>query len=187
MIEITGNMWQPNTYEHIDGTPANITPDAICITTNGFIKRNNEAVMGRGCAKQAADMFPRLKKSFGTKMRKEGNFPHVIYKTDTYDLISFPVKPEAAMYGNGAHVIKRYKGKFKRKDIVPGWMCTAETDIIERSCKLLNTLVDFQEYKVIVLPRPGCGAGELKWTNVKPILEKHLDNRFYCVTYRKKD
>lgn len=38
--EVVGNMWA-------------IPADAYCITTNGFVKKNGEAVMGAGCAKEA--------------------------------------------------------------------------------------------------------------------------------------
>jgi len=34
--------------------------DARVITTNGFVKNNGEAVMGRGCAREAARKYPRL-------------------------------------------------------------------------------------------------------------------------------
>ena len=45
MIEIHGNLWQlPATWRGI--------------TTNGFVRKNGTAVMGRGCAREAATRFP---------------------------------------------------------------------------------------------------------------------------------
>jgi len=32
----------------------------------------------------------------------------------------------------------------------------------------------------IFLPRPGCGAGELEWKDVKPLLEVLPDKYFVC-------
>lgn len=184
MIEIYGNLWKPETYRYADGTPTNIVPDAICITTNGFVKKNGEAVMGRGCAAEAAKRFKGLKASFGKKMRKEGNFPHIIAQAEEFDLLSFPVKPVSSMCRHDkANVVRHMQNKFNRKDIVPGWACVAELDIIARSARLIRTLVDFKEYKAVVLPRPGCGAGELNWKQVKPVLNEYLDSRYYCITF----
>ena len=44
MKEITGNLFDQ-------------TADAICITTNGFVKDNGRCVAGRGCAKMAKDRW----------------------------------------------------------------------------------------------------------------------------------
>jgi hypothetical protein len=36
----------------------------------------------------------------------------------------------------------------------------------------------------VVLPRPGCGAGELDWTRfVRPALTALLDDRFVAITF----
>ncbi|MCZ2224447.1 MAG: hypothetical protein LC122_12560 [Chitinophagales bacterium] len=47
MIEVIGNLFD---FVNI--------ADAICITTNGIVKSNQEAVMGAGIALQAAEKFP---------------------------------------------------------------------------------------------------------------------------------
>lgn len=44
--------------------------DALIITTNGFTKTNGEAVMGRGIAKQIADLMPEIPK----KIRRNVTF-----------------------------------------------------------------------------------------------------------------
>lgn len=50
--------------------------DAACITTNGFIKANGEAVMGRGCALEAAQAFPNVPKLLGALITSKGNRVH---------------------------------------------------------------------------------------------------------------
>lgn len=79
MIEIIGNAWS---YYGQDKT-------IICITTNGFLKQNGEAVMGRGIAFQAAHYFPEMPELLGEHIRKHGNVPTIFEK---YKLITFPVK-----------------------------------------------------------------------------------------------
>jgi hypothetical protein len=62
MREITGNLWD----YHDDGW-------WIAITTNGFIRRDGTAVMGRGCAAQAAKRYPALPRRLGTRLQTDGN------------------------------------------------------------------------------------------------------------------
>lgn len=63
--------------------------DVIIITTNGTVKKDGCAVMGRGIARQAADRFPTLPRMLGQEIARRGNrvhtFPH-------FNLITFPVK-----------------------------------------------------------------------------------------------
>lgn len=74
MIEVTGNLWD---------YPA----DVRIITTNGTIKKDGSCVMGRGCAKEAADRYPDFPKLLGKAIKQGGNNPHVIE-----GIITFPVK-----------------------------------------------------------------------------------------------
>ena len=60
----------------------------LAITTNGFIKKDGRAVMGRGIAKQANEKYPGLDKLLGTKIRELGNRVNLL----TASLVSFPVK-----------------------------------------------------------------------------------------------
>lgn len=60
MKEATGDLW---TF------PA----DWRVITTNGFVKKNGECVMGRGCAKEATLRYPRIAKELGNFITLYGN------------------------------------------------------------------------------------------------------------------
>jgi len=193
MIEIKGNLFNPSSYmyDNSHAGPRDVPPDAVCITTNGFIKSNGEAVMGRGCAKQANDRWPGLSLDLAHLMKTNGN---VTQKIDTVPLdgrriplIAFPVKPITEPY-NGTNVVRHMRNQFAHRmsvgiSKVPGWACLANIPLIRKSAKELVELTDSQAWEMVVLPRPGCGAGELSWEDVKPILEEILDNRFYCITY----
>lgn len=151
MIEVRGNLW---TY------PA----DVRVITTNGFVKKNGEAVMGKGCALEAAQKWPSLPRDLGTLLKSRGNHVFLLgapTKEKPYALYSFPVKHK--------------------------WTEKADIDLIRRSAndllEVLDPLYPNDEGNVFVLPRPGCGNGQLKWEDVKPILEPILDDRFHVITF----
>jgi len=71
-----GNLW---TY------PA----DWRIVTTNGIVKKNGEAVMGAGIAKQAALRFPRLPTMLGDYLKKRGNHVGIF---EEFKIITFPTK-----------------------------------------------------------------------------------------------
>ena len=126
----------------------------IVVTTNPIIAygRNprGEVVMGRGIARQTRDKFPGFAERFAEDIRARGN--HVFAYPDVR-IITFPVKSH--------------------------WRDAAELPLIERSCQELVELVGKQlPGKEVYLPRPGCSNGRLAWSDVKPILQKCLDDRF---------
>lgn len=170
MIEKTKDIWQ------LFGDA-----DAICITTNGFVTRDGRCVMGRGTAWQAKEKFPGIDKLLGKLIRQNGNKVQIVLRTGTTDIVAFPVKPEKGRYP--CPVVTHMQGRFKVGQMVPGWAMKADLAIIERSARELRQLADRMSWKRVVLPRPGCGAGELSWEEVKPVLERHLDQRFIIVRY----
>jgi hypothetical protein len=155
MIEVKGNLW---TY------PA----DVRVITTNGTVKKNGECVMGRGCALEAKQRWD-LAGLLGNAINTYGNV--VINLSAAYNinrkwnepfaLFTFPVKHN--------------------------WYEKADLALIERSANDLADLIDplylNDEGHIIVLPRPGCGNGGLRWADVKPILDPILDDRFHIITW----
>lgn len=54
--------------------------------------------------------------------------------------------------------------------------------LIERSAAELAALADQEGWTRVILPRPGCGGGGLAWGDVRPLLERHLDDRFLVIT-----
>lgn len=177
--------------------------DAICITTNGYVKRSGAAVMGRGCAKQAVDAWPGIDFSLGYLLGEMGNVPHLLSSDDRgspvfhrnndyhvlpYHIVSFPVKPaEGAIGANACNVIERYRWRYQREgaaEEAPGWQLQASLPLIRASAQVVRDLSDIHGWKAVMIPRPGCGNGELDWeTQVKPVLEPLLDWRFYVISY----
>ena len=72
--------------------------DAIAITTNGFVKRDGSAVMGRGLAKAMADRFPRLPRILGSKLYQYGNGIYTLMEVQGTTIINFPVKGEYIIF-----------------------------------------------------------------------------------------
>lgn len=144
MIEVFGDLW---TYE----------ADAKCITTNGFVRRDGKAVMGRGVAKQAVNKWPEIQDLLGQFISYMGNQPYVISGPERvgFYLISYPVKHN--------------------------WWEKADLELIEQSAIKLVILCSDYDWKTIVLPRPGCGNGQRTWEEVKPAIEEILDDRFHVI------
>lgn len=159
MIEVYGDLW---TYG--DGV------DARVITTNGYIKANGRAVMGRGCAREARDRFPALDLWLGGCLLQHGNRcfrTRIADDSGEWDLVTFPVKPE---FGRGG---------------VPGWGAPADLDLIRESVYQLVEMANKFEWKRVLMPRPGCGNGGLDWDVVRTMLlgTGMLDDRFEVISY----
>ena len=153
MKEVRGNIWDFHNQGHW-----------IVITTNGTVRKDGACVMGRGVAKQAADKFPKIPYILGERLMSWNRNNHVQPLDITYRIICFPVKHN--------------------------WRDAANLELISRSCAELVTCIDnfevccpddFPAEGKIYMVRPGCGNGQLDWKDVKPILEKYLDDRFIVV------
>ena len=148
MIEVTGNLW---TY------PA----DFRVITTNGTVRVDGCCVMGRGCAKEAKELYPGLARLLGKRIKERGNIVHYFdqddlgYVAEPIGLFTFPVK----------HV----------------WHERADPDLIRQSVDQLRPAIlraigtGFDRF---VMPRPGCGNGQLTWEKVRPLLVDLPDTVF---------
>ena len=174
MIEITGDLW-----DYLGNA------DVICITTNGFVKRNGEAVMGRGCAKQAASRYPTITKTLGKANLKQGwRYPAFLVEDKGTQIWSYPVKPDCIIGGAAPQaVVKHMRNKLDLTKSIPGWAAVANYGLICFSAARLVEHANRYNWSKIVIPRPGCGAGELSWQDIGPRLHKILDDRFYTITY----
>jgi hypothetical protein len=134
---------------------------AVCVTTNGTLKKDGRGVMGRGIALQAERKFKDVDRALGRAINHNGNCVQVLLTAREpdgreYAVVAFPVKHQ--------------------------WWERADLDLIARSAQQLVSLADQRQWTRVVLPRPGCGNGHLTWDEVEPILRPLLDDRFLVVT-----
>lgn len=149
--------------------------DAICLTTNGMVKRDGSCVMGRGCAAQAKTRWPGIEHILGSKIMELENHVHLLTQFDPrcllvhhdyenveldYHVVSFPVKHH--------------------------WRDQADLDLIKRSANELMSLVEGLGWARVILPRPGCGNGRLGWGDVQEVIQPILDDRVSVIHFPKK-
>lgn len=137
----------------------NAKENIVCVTTNGIIKKNGHAVMGAGIAKTANERF-HVSKKLAEYICTYGNVPCFLgqfqYKTSQFYLCSFPTKND--------------------------WRDPSDLELIKRSAQRMTIMADAEDFQHIYMTPPGCGCGGLDYeTQVKPILEPILDDRFVIV------
>jgi len=136
--------------------------DAICFTSNGIVKSNNELVMGAGVAKAFKNRFPIVPKSAGDLVKKNGNICQVVKTmkfagpkedvSNTFSIVAFPTKND--------------------------WKDKSDLNLIITSAKQLISMADNHGWNKIYLPKPGCLNGQLNWeTQVKSAIKDILDDR----------
>lgn len=154
MIEAIGDLW---TY------PC----DVRCIATNGAVRRDGTAVMGKGTAGEANTRWPGLNRMLGDQLRKFGN--------------------RVLMLGIESNESPIWIWAFPTKH---HWMEKADLALIAESCRQATEMANAVGEKLgrplrLALPRPGCGArtGQLDWeTQVRPVVQDLLDDRFHVIT-----
>jgi hypothetical protein len=131
MLEEFGDFWT-------------VQGDARCVTTNGTLRANGNAIMGKGMALQAKQRYPKLEYTLGKLIQKYGNHTFKLGN----GLISFPTKRH--------------------------WREDSDIELIKRSAQELVSILKDDPAKRVLLTRPGCGNGNLDWEDVRPILQTIL-------------
>lgn len=132
---------------------------AVCVTTNGCIRNNGYAVMGKGIALQAKNLFPNIDQKLGKYLSEYGNraFNMGKYRLNqsVVNVFTFPTKND--------------------------WRNNSDIELIKKSCNELMQLCDKFNISTCIITKPGCGCGGLNYEkDVRPIISKILDNRFIC-------
>ena len=148
MLEIAGDIWAFHNQGYW-----------VAVTTNGSLKKDGTAVMGKGTALQAVQRWPDLPRMLGRRLTAGGN--HTIL-WPSMGLITYPTK---------------YR-----------WWEGSSLDLIKHSAEEMVMLVEarrlVQEVPMpIYMPRLGCGYGGLLWSQVQPAIADILPD-WVVVTYQ---
>ena len=138
--EVLMRLKKGNIWDDIKNT------DVLVVTTNSFIKRNGELVMGRGFALQVKNRFPKVPLLLGEKIRGRKKYGFITVKNETLPFII------------GAFQVKYH---FKDK---------ADIELIKFSTQKLREFAENNSDKKIKMNFPGIGNGKLK-NEYKEILE----------------
>jgi hypothetical protein len=145
--------------------------DAIILTTNGAINKNGEAVMGRGNALYAARCWYGIKKLLGTKLKRKGNRVRLLTRRDKE--LPYLRLPRA----NGDYLDVSVPWHIVAFPVKDHWKDDASKDLIRTSCIQLKKLTTKMSWKTVLLPRPGCGNGNLSWKkDVRPLVKAAFKN-----------
>lgn len=132
----------------------------LVIPTNGQVKRNGEAVMGKGVALEFAETFSHFPLALGRAIKKNG--ANRLYIFPDYQVITFPTK-------------HHWKDK---SDLELMHVSFTELDVF---LTYFSKHFSFDMGKVYI-PRVGCRNGGLDWTKVKPMMDFWLRSHSHIVT-----
>ena len=143
--------------------------DAVCITTNGIVRKDGKAVMGAGIAKYARDTFRGIDRMLGAELKAFGNRAFALGEQ-----LLITAVPES----KSAHRFMLLTFPTKHD-----WKQDSDPTLIRESCQQVMDLADEHGLDTIYMPCPGCANGHLSYQNiVQPILKEELDDRFtVCV------
>lgn len=160
MIEIVGDLFEWG-------------GDAICITTNGQIRKDGACVMGRGVALQATIKWPGIERVLGRQIMEGGNKVHRLTFEEGGRIVLC-----MSNESNGVHVVPWHIFSLPVKH---HWRDKADIKLIERSLRELTKLTESMR---VGLPRPGCGNGGLDWNAVRPLVHRMLPEERYVIIER---
>lgn len=162
MLELKGNY---NIFE-LPQQPSSAITEAMCITTNGIVKKDGKAVMGAGIALQADKRF-HVADLLGNYIKQYGNraFNLGVYQRYYLSDLNMPTFFRVFTLPTKHHF----------KD-------DSDINLIVKSCEqLVEMCSKFGIVKCYLTP-PGCGCGNLDYeTIVKPWISQILDDRFIVV------
>lgn len=147
--------------------------DAICITTNGTIKKNGELVMSAGISKAFYDKYKNqvnIAKILANKLCGGKAIPGTI--VDEKQNICY--RCITAEENNGTNVVS-----FPTKN---NFRSNSSINLIERNAIRLRWFADHYKLNKVVLPSPINSLGKLTKEDIYEVLNKYFDQRFFIIT-----
>ncbi len=134
--------------------------EAAAITTNGVIRKNGNAVLGKGQALEAKKLVPGLEHQLGEYLRRYGNraFYMGVHRVGERltSLVTFPTK-------------HHYRDN-------------SDLDLIAESALQVKEIASKFQLTKVYLPPVGCGLGNLDYEKqVRPVLHQILDDDRFVV------
>jgi hypothetical protein len=148
VIEYTGDIWE-------------YPSDWLCVTTNGNVRNDGAAVMGRGIALEAKRRYPKLPHILAERILEGGNHVHPLGSFGGKLIFSFPTKNDWR----------------DRSNLTLIQMSVRELLYYHNSAKKLFG----HDYPVVAMTRPGCGNGGMNWPDVKAAIGPLLSDKFVIV------
>ncbi len=146
MKKVTGDIWDYHDRGYW-----------IVIPTNGEVRANGKAVMGKGLALQASKRIPWLAERLGIRLKTMGN---QLYVYSTVKIIAFPTKHN--------------------------WRDPSDIDLIRKSAESMFRFfehhADLENEPWAVIPKVGCGLGQLDWADVEPVLDQYLPDNVWVIS-----
>jgi len=141
--------------------------DLICVLTNQVTTRRGLAVMGGGQAAQARLLFPGIDRDIGFLIQAG---------QPGFAVLGEYRRQDFGTYQALAHFpTKRH------------WADDSSLELIEESAQRMMTYLDSPDgrhVQRVLLPRPGCGLGNLNWEiQVAPLLARILDERVVVCSF----
>lgn len=125
----------------------------MVVPINLQVKVNGSAVMGAGLAKQAADRWKSLPKELGQELISQDLQTFTIFTFPEIRVVAAPTKVH--------------------------WRNKSSLELVEKSC--MHIRAHFRNNLLVVLPKMGCGLGQLKWEDVEPLYERYFKTDNYIV------
>lgn len=162
----------------------------VALGVSTYQKTNGECVVGshkdiptQTLLYHLSQKMEQLPSMIGKSVEKYGGHPAELFAIKpATKFFSFPITPvsiRAEVPDN--HVLKRFRGKFKKRKLLPGWMCKPRIDMVEYSAIKLKEIAAWNKLERIAIPFDCFNLyDDEKFSDVvKNILRKYLDEKFY--------
>lgn len=163
--------------------------DVIVIPSHGYVTLHGEHFADEGPAKKVKRKWKVYPSILGFMLKFHGN--HVFQLTKSkkkekrigkyevpWHILHMPIKPAGGIHKD-TNVEKPWNTMLKRGEPIPGYKMKVSIELVEQSCKELNSLAKERKWKKIAIAKPQ--MRDSAWKKVRKILRKRLDSRYLLI------